>query len=223
MNNTPIRPSFQMIKNRSIQELSRFYQHPIAKVSTELFLTIIAVVFLAVFAISPTLTTMSQLLKDIEDRKQTDQALTKKIAALSTVSNDVLALQNDITLLHTVIPNKPDLDGLLRRMEKIASTQNIILTSIKVEQVPRDSQENARTKQLNSITLDLTMRGTYPEIQQFLSQILIIDRFISLTNLSLNTQREFTSPETGASQTNTLQARATLQAYYYGVPPEERK
>ena len=116
-----------MIRNRSMQELQKFYQKPIAKVSTELIITIVAVMFLALAAIGPTLTTMSQLLKDIADRKTTDQALTKKIAALSTVSNEVLALQKDLAVLDLTIPNTSDIDGLLRRIEKIAAEHKLVV------------------------------------------------------------------------------------------------
>ena len=61
--------SSEVLRERTMRELQQFYQKPIAKVSAELLATLIVVIVLAFFAIRPTLLTMSQLLKDIDDRK----------------------------------------------------------------------------------------------------------------------------------------------------------
>ena len=58
--------------------LEQFYHNPVAKVSLELFLTIGLVVFLALFAIKPTLLTMSDLVKEIEDKRELETQLSKK-------------------------------------------------------------------------------------------------------------------------------------------------
>ena len=56
--------------------LLSFYHRPVAQVSLELFLSVATVVFFAVFAIRPTLVTMSNLIKELEDKRQLDQQLT---------------------------------------------------------------------------------------------------------------------------------------------------
>ncbi|HAV15530.1 MAG TPA: hypothetical protein DCX25_04330 [Candidatus Pacebacteria bacterium] len=242
---TPIRVTFSMIRNRSMQELQKFYQKPIAKVSTELIITIVAVMFLALAAIGPTLTTMSQLLKDIADRKTTDQALTKKIAALSTTSNEVLALQKDLALLDLALPNTPDIDGLLRRIEKIASEHNVVLSSVQTSSVPRETTPDGQTPeqsaqpgqkpaaktssatpavpQQNAVTaflLTISVKGSYLDIHDFFQALLSADRYLTVDTLIINQQDQQTARGAAVVQTNPLlQAKATLRAAYYGVAP----
>src|SRR3989344_3688440 len=242
---TPIHITFSMIRNRSMQELQKFYQKPIAKVSTELIITIVAVMFLALAAIGPTLTTMSQLLKDIADRKTTDQALTKKIAALSTVSNEVLALQKDLAVLDLTIPNTSDIDGLLRRIEKIAAEHNVILSGIQTGGVPRETvpgdqtpEQSAQptqqpttktppatklTPQQNDITaflLTISVKGSYSDIHDFFQALLSADRYLTVETLIINQQDQQSVRGVTVIQKNPLlQAKATLRAAYYGVAP----
>ena len=240
---TPIRVTFSMIRNRSMQELQKFYQKPIAKVSTELIITIVAVTFLAVAAIGPTLTTMSQLLKDIEDRKTTDQALTKKIAALSTVSNEVLTLQKDLVLLDGAVPNTPDIDGLLRRIEKIAAEHNVVLSGIQTGSVPREvasgtqmmeQEEQGRqtkpatptktTVQQNTVTVfvfSISVKGLYLDIRDFFQALAAADRYVITDTLVINQQVE---RGVVTNQNNPiLQAKATIKAVYYGAALVETK
>ncbi len=211
------------LRDRSVRELQQFYQKPIAKVSTELLITIIAVLFLAIFAIQPTLSTMSTLLKDIEDKKKVDEALTKKAAALSTLNGEIVPLSSQLQTLDKVIPNTPDLDGLLRRIEKLASEKPIVLSSIQTKTVPKDNdQELKGTPQLSSFTMQMNVKGSYANILAFLDGITRMDREIKLTNLSISTLKNVaTNSERGSGDTPPeLQMTISLQAQYYGIPVE---
>ena len=59
--------------------LFTFYQKPIAQVSTELFFTIGATIFFAAFAIRPTILTMTDLVKEIQDKREAEEKLNQKV------------------------------------------------------------------------------------------------------------------------------------------------
>jgi hypothetical protein len=69
-------------RTQLMSALNDFYHKPVAMVSLELFLSIGAVVFFAIFAVRPTLLTMADLIKEIEDKRALDQQLQQKIASL---------------------------------------------------------------------------------------------------------------------------------------------
>ena len=107
--------------------LNEFYQKPVARVSLELFLSVGAVIFFAIFAIRPTLVTMSDLVKEIEDKRDLDQKLTQKIASLSTAQTTYLEVQDRLYLLEEALPTTPDVIHAIKIVEKIASEQNILI------------------------------------------------------------------------------------------------
>ena len=119
--------------------LQQFYQKPVAKVSVELFLSIGAILFFAVFAIRPTLLTMSDLIKEIQDKQKLDKQLSQKIASLSTVQPLYLRLQDQISLLDEAIPSSPQLINSLKVIEKIASNLNLVINSMNIAEIPEET------------------------------------------------------------------------------------
>jgi Tfp pilus assembly protein PilO len=231
--NSPINAapqSMSMFREASVRELQQFYKKPIARVSTELAITILTVIFLALFAIRPTLNTMSSLLKDIDDKTKVNQDLTKKAAALSTLNSEIVPLNSQIALLDTVIPDVPDIDGLLRRIERVASGRPIVLNSIQSDLIPKDHDPSlVGTPQLSGLTLTVGVKGTYANVIDYMRALLSMDRELSVVSMTITTDK--TSNSTGsstgssaASATPTspnLQMSLVLQAHYYGIPVEK--
>lgn len=204
-------------REQTVNQLQQFYQKPIAKVSAELFATIIGVTLLAALAIRPTLLTMSQLLKDIEDRRKTSDTLTKKIAALSTLSTEYPILKNNIALLHAAIPNSPDFDGFMRRIEKIASTHDLIISSLQVTQLPKENPTGNQPSEITQFTVSVNFKGEYQKVRAVLGELLSMDRYVTVESATLNAKRD------ELEKTNTLLSTINLRAAYYGVPVQTGK
>ncbi len=84
--------------------LLKFYKQPVGKVSTELFLSIFTIIFFAVFAIKPTLTTMSDLVKEIEDKQKLNKQMQQKVTALATAQTEYEKFQDQFYLLDQSLP-----------------------------------------------------------------------------------------------------------------------
>ena len=201
-------------RDATTKQLQLFYQKPIAKVSAELFATLGAVIALAVFAIRPTLLTMSQLLKDIEDRKKTSADLTKKIAALSTLSTEYPSVKNDIVLLHTVIPSTPDFEGFMRRLERVAADRSLLIVSLQVATLPKETTDTQRAPELTAFTVSVNFRGDYSQVRDVLNDLLTIDRFVTVDSIVLNAKRD------EIAKSNVLLTTVNLRIAYFGTPPQ---
>ncbi len=200
------------ISNTQIQEeLKIFYQNPIAQVSTQLLATIALVVFFAVFAIRPTILTMTQLSKDISEKQEIDKKLTQKSAALSTLSTEYNKMKSDIPILNTSIPSTPDFDGTLRRIEKVASENNIIFSSLRSKKIPEDNLELSAQPSINSFPITFSAKGTFLDLKKFFDTILTMDRLVVLENVS------FTTSDTEESVFLT----GTMNIYYFGAAQQE--
>jgi len=216
--------SSQVLRERTMRELQQFYQKPIAKVSAELFGTLIVIIVLAFFAIRPTLLTMSQLLKDIDDRKKTSEDLSKKIATISTLSAEYPAVKNEVALLETIIPNTPDFDGFMRRLEKIAANNTLIIESIQATQLPKETTINDgintgenTAPQMTSFVISINFKGEYAKVRNTLNDLVMMDRYVTLDSLTLNARRN------DLDNTNVLYTTANLHVVYYGTPPPTQK
>jgi Tfp pilus assembly protein PilO len=191
--------------------LVQFYNQPIAKVSLELFLSIGAVIFFALFAIRPTLITMSELVKEIEDKEALDQQLSQKVAALATVQNEYLVVENRLEVLDEAIPNQPELETTLKIIEKVASDNDLVITSVQVQELPQPTDETIpfEDKERVSLPINVIVAGEYTAIRNFIDDLnnsrraLIVDSIV----FSVSQERE----------SRKLRATITVNMQYYGV------
>ncbi len=200
-----------------IKTLQQFYQKPVAKVSIELFLSIGAVLFFAVFAIRPTLVTMSDLLKEIEDKEKLDKQLSKKIAALSTVQPLYLQIQDQLSVLDQSIPSDPQLVYSLKVIEKIASDLNLVITSIKVSEIPEEDSDNQEFSLTSyeriDVPLVINVTGDYPTIRQFVESLREYRRSFVVDTIIFSTKE--------LRGNRKLESRITISAPYFGVKKTE--
>lgn len=194
--------------------LQKFYQKPVAKVSLELFLSIFTILFFAIFAIRPTLLTMSDLIKEIDDKEKIDQDLSKKIAALSTVQPLYLQLSDQLIALDEVIPNQPQLISSLKVIEKTASDLGLVIDNMAVSEIPPISTQQEEEITPDSMTridipIVINVSGDYPTIRQFTQDLRDYRRSFIVDTIIFNTKKLQGSTK--------LEARITLSAPYFGA------
>lgn len=153
--------------------LQSFYQKPVAKVSVELFLTIGLVMFLAIFAIRPTLVTMSDLIKEIDDKKLHDQKLEQKITALATAQSEYTSFEPRLPLLDQAISSKPKLVYGLKVLEKLATDNKVVIFGLTVSELPPEEPENSPFSErvLNTMPISINIIGDYISIRNFTEAI----------------------------------------------------
>ena len=135
----------------------------------------------------------------------------KKIASLSTLSSELPVVKNDVVLLHRAIPSTPDFDGFMRRLEYVATAHTVLINSMQVSQVPKETTQSP-APELTSYLVNVNLKAPYPLVREFLTEILAMDRFISVDSLIMNAKRdEF-------EKTSTLITTISFRVEYYGTP-----
>lgn len=180
-------------KQEQIQNaLLDFYRNPVAMVSLELIFSILAVVFFAIFAVKPTLQTMSELIKEIEDKRALDEQLEQKIASLNTAQAQYQQFSSQLYLLDEAIPKTANLVEGLKIVEKIASANDLVIQGISISAVPDElikAVEGNSKRELLTFNIDLT--GDYLKIRQFIEDLLDSRRMmlVDQVNFSLGSNR----------------------------------
>ncbi|MEO8581487.1 MAG: type 4a pilus biogenesis protein PilO [Patescibacteria group bacterium] len=191
--------------------LLEFYQKPVAQISTELFFTIAATIFFALFAIRPTIITMTELVKEIDDKKKALELLTRKVAALSTVQNQYFTLQDQFYLFDETIPTNLSFQKILQIIEKTASDLQISITSLQVQRLPISTVDelpfSGKKPQLVNLTISIT--GSYAQIRDFADQLTRQRPLLTIDSVSIANGEK-------SESLDFLTATITVQAHYYG-------
>ncbi len=161
--------------------LNRFYQKPGVRVSLELLLSVFFVIILIVVAIKPTLVTMTELTKEINEKKEIDKKLPKKIAALSSAQATLLNLQDELPLLDEALPEKIDIVYYLKIIEYEASNNDLTITGIGLPELPNEDGNNpSKIKQEKTskhqsgekiLNGSVTVDGSYKDIKNFIKAL----------------------------------------------------
>lgn len=205
-------PATSKYQQQLSSTLHNFYQKPVARVSVELFLTIGLVMFLAIFAIRPTLITMSNLIKEIDDKKAHREKLEKKIVSLATAQSEYSNLENKLTYLDQAIPSRPELVYSLKVIEKLASDNNVVISGMTVSELPTEETVSTpfSARVLNTLPISLNMIGDYISIRNFTEAIRNNRHAYMIESISFNLNKDET--------TRVLNTSLTLSAPYYGPP-----
>ncbi len=200
-------------RRQLLDSLTQFYEKPIAKASVELFLSIAAVLFFAIFAIRPTLITMSDLVKEIEDKRELDKKLSQKIAALSSAQAEYLKVEQRLGVLETNIPTNPQVIENLKIIEKLASEQKITINNLTISDVPKDIPGDTGFDKLErrNLKFTVTVGGEFPAIRAFIASLMTSQRsfLIEKVTFAINDVRGL----------KRLDASIALAAPYYGLKP----
>ncbi len=197
--------------------LNQFYVNPVAKASTELFLTVGLVLFLGTFAIRPTILTMSELIKEIETKKELNTSLTKKIAALQTAQSQYINIQDKVSILNDVIPEQPQIILSTKLIEKIAAESQVVIKNLTVSELPKDSDPAVgfaqKSKQMVNVSLNIT--GDYISIRNFTETLRNSRKSFVVESVVFSIEEDRGSKK--------LSANFTIGTPYFGVAAKESK
>ena len=164
-------PDFQGEKTRNI---------------TTLVLTLVTLSAFGLFAISPTLSTIANLQKQLDDSQLVHEKLEKKIANLELLKQQYSLLEKDIPLILTAVPQTPNTSRLVGQLQAVALSSSVQITRIQVFQV-EVSQEETKNP---SFVFSVAVEGTAQNITNFLLLLSDFDRIVTIDILSQNLQDE---------------------------------
>lgn len=201
---TNISNIFRSIKNNKYLELFPDFRKEKAQRSASLFLSLIALSFLGLFAINPTLSTIAKLKKELADNRFVDQKLQEKINNLSVLQQKYNLIQADVPVVLASVPQGPEVPLLLGQMQSIAKNSNITFDSLQSFQVEAVSSSTNQNK-YSSFSFSASLQGSYNDVIKFLSSFVNMQRVISIDTLSINKKGD---------QAGTLQVDILGKAYF---------
>ena len=173
----------------------------------ELILSFVAVIFFGWFALRPTITTIIDLLTEIEDKQTVVAKLDQKIDALVAADTTYKAAEPKLHLLDEALPTEHQVAQFTSQIETIAQEENISLVKFDYQPFPlnkttiegvsvnqtrssRDQQSatDSAAPTWKPLEFELSANGEYSQLRQLIYQFYQLRRII-LTD-SINFQQE---------------------------------
>jgi Tfp pilus assembly protein PilO len=165
---------------------------------TTITLTLITFSIFAIFAISPTLGTITDLQKQISDSQFVSQQLQQKITTLSVLQDNYARLKDQLPTIYAGIPMTPDIALFLGQLQSVAALSNVNVD--RVQTLPIDLATSDPLAKGASYSFAIDVDGTYDNTLLFLKNLTSFSRLISIDALSFGRTGSLVS-------TNTLSIR----------------
>lgn len=165
---------------------------------TEIVLTFLALSFFGFFAINPTLSTITQLKKQLADAQFVSNKLSEKITNLSLLGKEYDGLSKELPFVFSAIPQKPTVPLLTGQLRMLAKDSNLSLQKIQVYQVELTGKNS-------SYVFSLEASGTYEDISKFLSSFVNFERLVTIETFTISK---------GAKENQSLRLSLRAKAYF---------
>lgn len=147
-----------------------------------IILTLFTVSFFGLFAIRPTLVTVSGLNKQYKDDMHVYNSLKTKISALEKLDTIYQEIQPDLGLVYAAIPKSNKIPYLTRQFENIAVKNNVVLSGVDFGSI--ELYPNNKPTPIYSFTVDLSVNGNESDVNNFIADFINFDRIIGLEKLT---------------------------------------
>jgi Tfp pilus assembly protein PilO len=176
-----------------LEKLPSFKQEK-TQVFTTLTLTLITLSIFGVFAISPTLSTIAQLQRRLEDSKFVHEKLNEKINNLSSLQRQYTQIEGDLPILLAGVPQAPEVPLFTGQIQALASLYNITLLRLQVFQVELAKETEGQNK-FSSFAFSLDVRGSTPNFLSFVSALSNFERIVTIDTISITKGSDTTGPQ----------------------------
>ena len=172
---------------------------------TTIALTIVASIILIIFAVNPTLSTISNLQKQLSDDKFVEQKLEDKINDLSILQDKYTQVQPDIPVVLDAIPKNADVVNLVAQVQSVANKTNLNLTGFQTFQV-QTTPGSILGKKYSSFDFSVSATGDYQGMVSFMNVLVNVQRILTINNVSITKKTNL--------DTSTLELTIRGSAYY---------
>lgn len=161
-----------------------------AKEYAMLVFTVLALSFFGLFAINPTIGTIVELRKKLEDSTLVQQRLTEKIAAMTSLQEQFTLIQPSLGAVYDALPDKPQAPKLLGQLQALAEKNNVRVIALKTLPVPfkPDPKASKQTTDKGDLyyTFSVDIVGSYDDLQRFLFALTKFDRIVNITSVTVS-------------------------------------
>lgn len=171
-----------------------------------LTLTFLSLSFFGLFAIRPTLLTVTSLYRSVADLRKLNSDYEQKIGDIIRAQAEYEKILADIPAINGALPQNPSLGLVTRTLEKFAQREGVAITQLQIDTIPVSTPSSSN--KVSSFGFRMIGTGDYPTVTSFLSHLLNWRRIITLYSFDI-------APE-GSTSSGIL--RLTLRATTYYEP-----
>ncbi len=162
--------------------------------------TLVALTVFGYFAIAPTLNTIANLKRQLEDNHYVNDKLQEKISSLRQLQQQYTSLQSDLPIILSAIPQDSTAPYFLGQIQSLAQDSHIQMIRLQANQVNLSNNLIAQLPKgvpltdYSSFSFSLDARGTQSNVSEFVGSLNGFDRIVTIDSLTITKGVEANDP-----------------------------
>lgn len=167
------------------KEVLPYFKEKKTQAFTTLAFTLITLSIFGIFAISPTISTIAQLRKELDDNRHVDEQLQQKIINLGILQTKYIALEKDLPFVLAAVPTNPQAPTLVGQLYALAQASSITVNRLQTFEVELSKTKEAMN-QYSSFGFVIELSGSYTNTLRFIDALSTFNRVITVDTISMN-------------------------------------
>lgn len=175
--------------------IQKYWRSEKQKTYLEVGWTLLLIIFFLFFSLRPTLLTVLELRRKLQEAKAANAALDKKIQALNQARVNLEKISTDLPLLSSALPDQPLVLDFLNYLKNQAGNVNLTLSNLSYQNVESTVQKQSlgvtREKySLPMLPFTVSGKGKYEDIKTLMKKIENAPRLIQITSFEIGKIKE---------------------------------
>lgn len=151
-------------------------------------ITVVISIVLVIFAIRPTILTISRINKEIKEKQSVDGALTQKISTLTELDKQYTEQKANFTSLKLIYPVNANFSLLLANIESVVSRNGYALGSVGFNKYDKNDNYKISAKYLVPWSLRVTVKGRVANLVNLLKDLEGMPMYPVIESVSYSSQ-----------------------------------
>ncbi len=174
-----------------------------------LIILILAIIGLGFFLVKPGISQIKDLRLEANSKKEELTNIQEFLAKFEVLKKQYEGGEAKLKKAEQVLPQKPDIPGILVQLETLASENGLLLEDINYS-LPVIGQAGTAKEAFRKVAIDLEIAGSYKSFKGFLVSVQNNLRIMDISDINLSAQIKETEGGTIISYTYNL----TMNVYY---------
>lgn len=175
--------------------LGQYKTKPNFKKYLELILSMVTIALFAMFAIRPTILTIIELNKEINEKQETVLKLTQKIKDLQTGNNTLQRESQRLQIIDEAVPNTAVPEIIVKQIESLANSSQLKVMSFSISNtvligstdISSSSQEGkSLPDNARQLPFTVSVTGKYEDLYNFVDKLQNLRRPIQIDSFAIN-------------------------------------
>lgn len=167
-------------------------QNPIIRSSASHIFSLVTLSVMIIFAIRPTISTILNLQKEVDNNQQILNSLTKKEQDISQASKNLSGIPDSKRgKITQALPPDPDIASLIRQLQSSLGT-NSTMSALQIQPVTiiDNTVRQSGIHSIGKVSFSFNAQGPYSQLLSTLNSLQTGSRLISIDNIVMNKQSD---------------------------------